>query len=60
MLGGCIVLIFRLLGIIHVSLVVVLPAMFVVGAILHLGLFTRVVQFDEEHRIKNSLLIGFD
>jgi branched-chain amino acid transport system permease protein len=33
--------------------------MFIVGALLHLGLFSRVVQFDEEHRIKNSLLIGF-
>jgi branched-chain amino acid transport system permease protein len=42
-----------------ISLLVVLPLMFVVGAGLHLALFTRVVQFDEEHRIKNSLLIGF-
>jgi branched-chain amino acid transport system permease protein len=33
--------------------------MFLIGTLLHLGLFSRVVQFDEEHRIKNSLLIGF-
>ncbi len=52
--------VFNLLGIDpYVSLVIVLPAMFVIGALLHLGLFSRVVQFDEEHRIKNSLLIGF-
>jgi branched-chain amino acid transport system permease protein len=42
-----------------VSLVLVLPLMFVVGAVLHFGLFSQVVKFDEEHRIKNSLLIGF-
>ena len=41
------------------SLVIVIPLMFVGGALLHLGLFSRVVQFGEEHRIKNSLLIGF-
>lgn len=52
--------VFRLLGIDpYLSLVVVAPFMFIVGALLHLGLFSRVVQFDEEHRIKNSLLIGF-
>ena len=52
--------VFRLLGVDpYVSLVVVLPLMLVGGALLHLGLFSRVVQFDEEHRIKNSLLIGF-
>jgi branched-chain amino acid transport system permease protein len=30
-----------------------------VGWLLHTGLFSRVVKFDEEHRIKNSLLLGF-
>src|SRR5512134_1852587 len=50
--------VFRLLGVDpYISLVVVLPLMLVGGALLHLGLFSRVVQFDEEHRIKNSLLI---
>lgn len=43
----------------YVSLAAVLPLMLLIGALLHLGLFSRVVQFDEEHRIKNSLLIGF-
>ena len=42
-----------------VSLVIVIPLMLVIGALLHLGLFSRVVRFDEENRIKNSLLIGF-
>jgi branched-chain amino acid transport system permease protein len=52
--------VFRLLGVDpYVSLIVVLPLMLIGGALLHLGLFSRVVQFDEEHRIKNSLLIGF-
>jgi branched-chain amino acid transport system permease protein len=52
--------VFRLLGIDpYVSLVIVLPLMLIAGAFLHLGLFSRVVQFNEEHRIKNSLLIGF-
>jgi branched-chain amino acid transport system permease protein len=51
---------FNLLGIDpYLSLVIVLPLMLVIGALLHLGLFSRVVQFGEEHRIKNSLLIGF-
>lgn len=51
---------FRLLGIDpYLSLVIVIPALAVVGILLHLILFTHVVQFDEEHRIKNSLLIGF-
>jgi branched-chain amino acid transport system permease protein len=38
---------------------VVIPLLFLIGAGLHFGLFRHVVQFDEEHRIKNSLLIGF-
>ncbi len=51
---------FRLLDIDpYVSLVIVIPLMLLVGVLLHLGLFSRVVQFDEERRIKNSLLIGF-
>ncbi|MBZ0289418.1 MAG: branched-chain amino acid ABC transporter permease, partial [Anaerolineae bacterium] len=43
----------------YVSLILVVPLMLVIGALLHLGLFSRIVQADEEHRIKNSLLIGF-
>lgn len=43
----------------YVALAVVTPIMLVIGALLHLGLFSWVVRFDEEHRIKNSLLIGF-
>lgn len=51
---------FQLLGIDpFLSLLVVIPALALAGVLLHLGLFTHVVQFDEEHRIKNSLLIGF-
>jgi branched-chain amino acid transport system permease protein len=42
-----------------VGLLVVVPIMLLIGALVHLGLFSRVVKFDEEHRIKNSLLIGF-
>lgn len=41
------------------SLLIVIPALFGVGWLLHTGLFSRVVKFDEEHRIKNSLLLGF-
>lgn len=52
--------VFNLLGIDpYLSLVIVLPLMLLLGALLHLGLFSHVVRFDEEHRIKNSLLIGF-
>jgi branched-chain amino acid transport system permease protein len=51
---------FQVLGIDpYLSLLIVIPALALAGALLHLGLFTHVVQFDEEHRIKNSLLIGF-
>ena len=51
---------FRLLEIDpYLSLVIVVPALALAGIFLHLGLFTHVIQFDEEHRIKNSLLIGF-
>ncbi len=41
------------------SLIVVLPAMFVVGSALHLGLFAQIVRSHEEDRIRKSLLIGF-
>lgn len=51
---------FNLLGIDpYVSLLIVLPLLFVLGIGLHLGLFSRVVRFEEEDRIKNSLLLGF-
>lgn len=43
----------------YLSLVIVVPLMLVIGVLLHLGLFRHVTHFDEEHRIKNSLLIGF-
>jgi branched-chain amino acid transport system permease protein len=42
-----------------VSLVIVLPALFLLGLLAHQGLFRLIVQDEEEHRIKNSLLIGF-
>lgn len=52
--------VFRLLGVDpYLSLVVVIPLLILIGIGLHLGLFRHVIQFDEEHRIKNSLLIGF-
>src|SRR5512147_1083517 len=41
----------------YLSLVLVIPLMLIIGALLHLGLFSRIVKLDEEHRIKNSLLI---
>jgi branched-chain amino acid transport system permease protein len=41
------------------ALVVVLPLMFLLGLALHKSLFSRIVQANEEQRIKNSLLIGF-
>ncbi len=51
---------FSLLGIDpYLSLVIVIPLMLIIGVLLHLGLFRHVTEFDEEHRIKNSLLIGF-
>jgi len=42
-----------------VSLLLVGPALFLVGVLLHLGLFNRLTRFDDETKIKNSLLIGF-
>jgi len=41
------------------SLLIVIPLLFGLGWLLHTGLFSRVVTFDEEDRIKNSLLLGF-
>jgi branched-chain amino acid transport system permease protein len=43
----------------YLSLLLIIPALALAGILLHLGLFRFVVKFDEEHRIKNSLLIGF-
>lgn len=61
MLGGYAAFwLFNLMGVDpYLSLVVVIPVLFLIGLGLHLGLFRHVVQFDEEHRIKNSLLIAF-
>jgi branched-chain amino acid transport system permease protein len=42
-----------------VSVLVAGPAMFVVGAALFWVLFRRLIHFTEEHKIKNSILIGF-
>lgn len=42
-----------------VSLLLVVPVMFLIGLLLHLGLFRHIVRAGEEQRIKNSLLIGF-
>ncbi|MBI3454987.1 MAG: branched-chain amino acid ABC transporter permease [Candidatus Rokubacteria bacterium] len=42
-----------------VALLVVLPLGLLVGAGLYAGLFGWVVRFDEETRVKNSLLVGF-
>jgi branched-chain amino acid transport system permease protein len=42
-----------------VSLLLIGPALFAIGVALHLGLFTHLTRFDEETKIKNSLLIGF-
>ena len=42
-----------------VSLALVIVLLFLIGWILHRGLFSAVVKFGEEDRIKNSLLIGF-
>jgi branched-chain amino acid transport system permease protein len=42
-----------------VSLLASLLLLFALGAALHLGLFRFVIRFDEENKIKNSLLISF-
>jgi branched-chain amino acid transport system permease protein len=41
------------------GLLLVIPLLFMVGWVLHKGLFSAVVKSDEEERIKNSMLIGF-
>jgi branched-chain amino acid transport system permease protein len=41
------------------SLLLIGPLLFLLGVALHLGLFRFLMQFDEETKIKNSLLIGF-
>ena len=51
---------FALLGVDpFASLVLVIPAMIVLGTILYWSLFGWIVRYHEETRIKNSLLIGF-
>src|SRR5690606_35323653 len=51
---------FHLLGVEpYLTLLLVLPGLVIAGIALNLGMFRHAVQFDEEHRIKNSLLIGF-
>ena len=42
-----------------VSVLVAGPALFIVGAGLFWVLFRRLIHFTEEHKIKNSILIGF-
>lgn len=42
-----------------VSLLLVVPLMFLLGLVLHLGLFRQMARAAEDVRIKNSLLIGF-
>ena len=42
-----------------ISLGASVPALFVIGAVLHRGIFVHVVKLHEDVRIKNSLLIGF-
>jgi branched-chain amino acid transport system permease protein len=41
------------------SLLLTAPALFLVGAVLYLGLFSRLVRLSEEEKLKNSILIGF-
>ena len=61
MLGGYAAFwIFNLYGIDpFFGLLLVIPLLFMVGWVLHKGLFSAVVKSDEEERIKNSMLIGF-
>ncbi|MCL5263938.1 MAG: branched-chain amino acid ABC transporter permease [Chloroflexi bacterium] len=42
-----------------VSLAATIPTLFVIGIVLHRGLFVHVTKLREEDRIKNSLLMGF-
>jgi branched-chain amino acid transport system permease protein len=41
------------------ALIAVIPATAALGLLLYWGLFSFVVRFDEETRVKNSLLVGF-
>ncbi|MBX5491478.1 MAG: branched-chain amino acid ABC transporter permease [Chloroflexi bacterium] len=41
------------------SLLLIGPLLFLVGVALHLGLFRFLMRYDEETKIKDSLLIGF-
>lgn len=41
------------------SILIAGPALFLVGAILYRVLFSRLIHFSEEQKIKNSILIGF-
>lgn len=61
MLGGYITFFaFSALGIDpFLSILIVFPVLVVFGLVLHGLLFRHIVRFDEENRIKNSLLIGF-
>lgn len=42
-----------------VSLALVVPALFLVGAGLYQGLFSRLLRFPDEEKLKTSILIGF-
>lgn len=42
-----------------VSIFISAPALFLVGIVLYQLLFRHLVQFSEEHKIKNSILVGF-
>jgi branched-chain amino acid transport system permease protein len=42
-----------------VSLALTAPALFVIGMLLYQGLFTRLVRFSDEEKLKSSILIGF-
>lgn len=42
-----------------ISVLVAGPALFIVGAALFWVMFRRLIYFTEEHKIKNSILIGF-
>jgi branched-chain amino acid transport system permease protein len=61
MLGGYLTFwLFTLWGVDpFLSLLVTIPALFLVGAALYVGLFSRLVRLAEEEKLKNSILIGF-
>jgi branched-chain amino acid transport system permease protein len=42
-----------------VALLIVIPLMFAVGVLLHMGLFERLTRMEPETKIKNSLLVSF-